>query len=149
MSISTDGIRKLRGKLADAQSVRASIVPHFREAMEETLDVIRPELPKGRSGDLRKATDVHYPGELSAEISTDDQLAPHAKFVYGGTRAHRVHAVRAKALQWFRGGVAHYARSVIIPAMKPNPFLDKAWRKHEPAFVAKVQDAITTELNNL
>lgn len=147
--VSTDGIKKLRAKLADAQGVRESIVPAFREAMEEALDAILPELPKGRSGDLRKATGVHYPQDLSAEISTDDQLAPHAKYVYGGTRAHRVNAVRAKALQWFKGGAAHYARSVLIPAMRPNPYLDKAWRKHEPVFVAKVQDAITTELNNL
>lgn len=145
-SISADGLKDIKAKLANYPAIRSAIVPEFRQGLTDVLQAMHAELPHGKTGDIVRGTQVHFNGDLSGEISTSDAIAPHAKYVYLGTRAHKVEAVRAKALQWFVGGQVRYAQSIIVPAKKPNPYLDRLWKKHEPEFVKRIEEAVASAI---
>lgn len=136
-SIDCKELRALRAKLK-TPGLTEALVPGFREAMTDTTRRILEEVPRGRSGQLHDATDVDFTGPLSASISTDDARCPYAKFIYTGTRAHTVHAVKAKALQWFVGGQVRYAYSAVIPAQKPRPYLETGWERHKGEFMERM-----------
>lgn len=147
-SIECEELRALRKKL-QTPGLTEALVPGFKEAMTTATRRILQEVPHGRSGQLQDATDVDFTGPLSASISTDDARCPYAKYVYTGTRAHTVHPVRAKALQWFVGGQVRYAYSAVIPAQKPRPYLETGWAKHQGEFIEQMTQEVQECLDNL
>lgn len=133
-------------RLKDQSAINKECNEIFKQAMGDLFQSTLAEMPR-KSGQMQKATQLLYPSELSGEISVDDSRAPHAKYVFGGTRAHTVKAVNAKSLQWFNGGV-NYAKSVVIPAQAPNPFLDNIYKAHESELVKYIEDEVTQFLSD-
>lgn len=64
------------------------------------------------------------------EIGHDSRIAPYARFVHDGTRAHMIFPRNKKALRWVSGNAAFFgfkfSRGVHHPGTRPDRWLDRA-----------------------
>lgn len=76
-----------------------------------------------RSGRLDRSITSQVKGSGATAVGRVIAGAPHAHLVAGGTRPHRIAAVRSRALPIRRGGSAvGFADSVKHPGTRPRPF---------------------------
>lgn len=86
-----------------------------------------------KTGHLKRS--IHsdfYNGGLSGEVSTNVE---YAWFVEHGTRPHKITATNAKALKFNIGGDTVFAKSVMHPGTRPQPFLVPAFIETRDEFL--------------
>lgn len=104
-----------------------------------------------RSGHLRRSIGPPTVQETTAgaegELAVTAKYAPFQEY---GTRPHRIVARRGKALRFFVGGKAVFARSVNHPGLRPRPFFGPSWDEimtGPPAARMRLSTAIQRTIN--
>lgn len=130
------------GTIPDLRLVVTSLQAQGDGLAQRAADIVRSFAPVGKgetSGTLRdsiQGTAEPAGDGLTLTISSDD---PVAAMVIGGTRAHEIRPIAAKALRFeVGGGGVVYAKLVHHPGTAPNPFGDNA----EDALQALAEDAV-------
>lgn len=95
-----------------------------------------------RAGVLERAidSDVQERPLVGYVFVTND--APYGKYVHEGTRPHEIRPRRKKALRWATGGGFVFAKSVMHPGTKADPFLQNALDRERDDVVALFKTAV-------
>lgn len=93
-----------------------------------------------RKGRLERAIDMTETGPSEVTVFLNESAAPHARFVHDGTSPHLITPARRQALRWTQGSEFRFARSVLHPGTKPDPFLYQAAEAKAPAVRILIQD---------
>lgn len=140
--IDTSSLFDLGDMIENDSRTRAIIMPYFKQASQDMLDYCVDEAPKreGTGNNLSKSLGVTFSDGFASTIAADDSLCPYAKYVFGGTRKHKITAVHKKALFW--PFAKHPVKSVMHPGAKPNPFLLASYVKHEAEYIATIEKGL-------
>ena len=97
-----------------------------------------------RTGAFRQSIDDRAQVEPGVATVMFYSQVPYAKWIIGGTRAHPIAAVNAKALRWLGpGGIgANYAKRVQHPGTKANEFAEVALLPIGPLLSRMFADAV-------
>lgn len=133
VQIQPQGIDDIRDRLGKMQPrLRNNIL---RGALRAAAVVIRnsaratsPDVTGNLRKSLRASSKILRGGHAIGEIKVGNNVAFYAHMVLGGTKPHVIVAKRARGLA-FMGG---FARRVMHPGAKGQPFLFKAGHDHLP-----------------
>jgi HK97 gp10 family phage protein len=90
-----------------------------------------------KSGTLKRSIGVDIaPDEMSAEIGTNEEYAPHVEF---GTSPHTITVNQANVLS---DGKQIYGKEVKHPGTKAQPFLFPAYEQEIPEYKSKLAEAL-------
>lgn len=148
----TPPIRDLQGRFAKADK---TLLKYRREQLKELgrkfVSVAREEGPKGKTGKFVKGigfkTYMRGIGGMMEMRVTDPQ--PLGTWIRGGTKAHIIVPVRARALHFFIRGVEIFTKRVHHPGTKPNPYQERTMKRMMPEIdqsLAKLGKKVTKEL---
>jgi len=123
----------LRAKvLACMKQIRPAMVGELRglliDVANRTTRRVSGEVLKVRSGHLRRTvgppTVQETAGGATGELVVGAKYGPFQEY---GTRPYKIVARRGKALRFFVGGKAVFAKSVNHPGLRPRPFFGPSW----------------------
>lgn len=86
-----------------------------------------------RTGRLKDSVETRMQGRHNAIVYLDSGVARYGRFVHEGTKPHRIKPVHRRALRWVGKGRFQFARGVMHPGTKKDPFLYEAFRKKRKA----------------
>jgi phage gpG-like protein len=131
-------------KLGGDPKLSKSLVPYFKQAVTDFVENAQDEAPYHK-GKLSHSIASDFGNDLTAKVGTNNESVPYAKYVYDGTREHIIKPKSAKSLRFVgMGGNFVFAKSVKIPARKPNKYLDKTWDKHEKEYTEMIEHGVET-----
>lgn len=100
----TDAIRKRLADIADRTAFRA-----LAATAEDAQDYIERAAAKHhRDGDLEKSVYLRRIGPMAFDVGHDQQLAPYAKHVIWGSKAHEIRARNRQALSYAKDGIVWF-----------------------------------------
>lgn len=147
MNVQFRGAKPFANNLRSSPAlVQVNINRALREIGRVYVPVLKAETPQGKTKKLRNVTvfSVGTPQEQRLEIRQSAKNAQgqfYGQFVRGGTRPHKIRAVRAKALRFEIGGMIVFAKEVNHPGTKPNPYHVRALRRVQGQIQAIVKRA--------
>lgn len=120
--------------LACMRQIRPAMVGELRglliDVANRTTRRASGDVLKVRSGHLRRTIGPPTVRETASgaagELAVRATYAPSQEF---GTRPYTIRARRAKALRFFVGGKAVFAKSVRHPGLRPRPFFGPSWEE--------------------
>jgi len=148
----TPPLKDLQGRYAKAEKTLLKLRrDQLRDIGRFGVGVCREEAPKGKTGKFSKGIQFKTyergaGGAMELRI-TDPQ--PLGKWIRGGTKAHIIVPVKAKALHFFVKGREVFTKRVHHPGTKPNPYHERALKRIMPEVdkgLAKLGRAVVKEL---
>ena len=132
MKITTDisGLDRIASGLRNSARIRKEFSPYFKQASSDLFAFSIAEAPNDK-GQLAQSIELRFDGLLTSFIGTADSKCPYAKFVYMGTKAHKIGTKNKKSLRFYTGGSFVFRNNVNHPGTKPNPYLLKTYELHE------------------
>lgn len=114
----------------------------MREALKILAKAVRREVPRsGRRSDKALYRRIRYrvqQGGLAGEVKPK---APHAHLVHEGTKEHPIYPKKSRFLRFSAGDRLIFARFLMHPGAKKNPFLDRALADNRDAALAELRKA--------
>lgn len=99
---------------------------------------------KNRSGKLEG--DISYKVYSSPypilEVGVLDEQHPYGHFVHSGTSPHWITPVKAKSLRFFIGGKPVFAKKVLHPGTRPDPFVKNGVKKNMKNIVNEINQGV-------
>lgn len=142
---------QITGKTGIADiSVMKAVEKWEQEIAPALLAEIRRRAPVSQTttgGRLRDSISLsrRYSGQgLEARITS---TVPYAKFVQSGTSAHIIEPRNALALHWSSKGGDSFARIVLHPGTRPNPFVQQAISALMPMMRQKLREDVQGEFH--
>lgn len=114
-----------KAKAGAARGFRAGINAAIIDLASEAKRLVHGPLVQSHTGNLSRAIFSKMLSDTTGMVGVG-QEAPYAGFVNNGTRPHIIRAVNAKALRFFVGGTAVFAKYVNHPGTKPTRFMETA-----------------------
>ena len=117
IKITLQGLSEARGTLPELpKAIERIVIARMSEIVFDEVErgAARHKRPVGDSGLMRSIFNQPH-GNGGRAIGHDLQIAPHAKFVNLGTRAHDIRPVKGKALRWVSGNGYVFSKFVRHP----------------------------------
>jgi len=131
----------LAKRLGDGSEFRKEFSIEFKNLGRKFNASAIPFVPV-QTGDLLRS--VRYvEKDLSFTLGVNEAKCPYAKFVYLGTKPHKIVPKNKKALFPVGKNFDQPRMSVNHPGTKANPFFLKAWNTHKDQFTKDLSKAIT------
>lgn len=111
-------------------------------AVKESITEVQEEARathvfESRTGTLEKAIETRFKSDgLVGEVYLDTNVAPYAKFVHEGTKAHSIFPKNKRSLRFVSNGRFAFTKHVMHPGTKKDQFLYEAFEKTRPTVVS-------------
>lgn len=150
MKIKTDvsGLSRIANGLKSDAKIRKEFSPHFKQMSSDYFGFSIAEAPNDK-GQLAQSIELKFDGLLTSRIGTDNAKCPYAKFVYLGTKAHKISAKNKKSLRFSTGSNFVFRFSVNHPGTKPNPYLLNTYLKHEKELIETLENGAKIVIEGL
>lgn len=149
LSIDANALVPFAGALGDNRGLRKDMCAAMDKGVSRFEEEARALAPRA-TGLLSRSvysTSAEATSEgAEAEVGIDAAKAPYGEFVVGGTRAHTVSPVKAKALRFSGPGGAVFVKEAHIPARAPDDFFTRAWNREQAVIVQDMEDVLAQEL---
>jgi HK97 gp10 family phage protein len=114
-----------KAKSGTARGFKAGVNAAIISVASEAKRLVHGPLVQSHTGNLSRAIFSKMLSDTTGMVGVGKE-APYAGFVNNGTRPHIIRAVNAKALRFFVGGSAVFAKYVNHPGTKPTLFMETA-----------------------
>lgn len=149
MNLKVEGLDKLERDLRVVKDrATANKLNRFcLDGAKDLADLIRPQAPLGRTGNLRRGIRAFRARSRGTYIAgaiswIDRNIAPHLHLVAFGTKKHVIRPKTKKAVRE-RGAASEFVwAKVNHPGARENRFFSEIVRRHAPRIVTQVAERI-------